>query len=66
MIIVVVVIIIRYCYSYRHECIADSKNLEYGPGTIHAGFPSSLAVGVGGQLYYKLYSNFLASTVAGP
>ena len=36
----------------------DSKRLEYGPGTIHGGFPS-LGFGAGGQSY----SNFLASTV---
>ena len=39
----------------------DSQQLEYGPGRIYAGFPSSLGFGVGGQSY----SNFLASTVAG-
>ena len=37
----------------------DSKELEYGPGTICAGFACSLGFGVGGQSY----SNFLASTV---
>ena len=37
----------------------DSKKLEYGPGTIYAGVPSSLGFGVGGQQY----SNFLASTL---
>ena len=37
----------------------DSKKLEYEPGTIHVGVPSSLGVGVGGPSY----SNFLASTV---
>ena len=36
----------------------DSKELEYGPGTIYAGCPSSLGFGVGGPSY----SNFLAST----
>ena len=36
-----------------------SKKLEYGPGTIRGGPPSSLGSGVGGQTY----SNFLASTV---
>ena len=36
----------------------DSKKLEDGLGTIHAGFPSSLGVGVGGQSC----STFLAST----
>ena len=35
----------------------DSKKLEYGSGTILAGFPSSLSFGVGRQSY----SNFLAS-----
>ena len=40
----------------------DSKKLEYGPGTIFVGFPSSLRFGLGGQLY----SNFLASTVQNP
>ena len=25
----------------------DSKKLEYGPGTIYAGFPASLSFGVG-------------------
>ena len=33
--------------------------MEYGPGTIDAGFPSYPAFGVGGQSY----SNFLAFTV---
>ena len=37
----------------------DSNTLEYGPGTIYAGFPSSEGFGVGGQSY----SNFPASTV---
>ena len=37
----------------------DSKKLEYGPGTIYAGFPFFQAFGVEGQSY----SNFLASTV---
>ena len=36
-----------------------SVKLEYGPGTIQAGFPSSLGFEVGGQSY----SNFLAATV---
>ena len=40
----------------------DSKKLEYGPGTIYAGFPSSLGFGVGGQSYSK----FPASTVVSP
>ena len=34
------------------------QKLEYGIGTIYAGFPSSLGFGVGRQPY----SNFLAST----
>ena len=29
----------------------DSKRLEYGPGTIYTGVPSSLSFGVGGQFY---------------
>ena len=37
----------------------DSKKLEYRPGAIYAGFPSSVGFRVGGQSYY----NFLASTV---
>ena len=37
----------------------DTKKLEFGPGTICAGLPSSLAFGVAGQPR----SNFLASTV---
>ena len=37
-----------------------SKKFEYGPGTIFAGFPSSLGFGVGGQSY----SNFLAAAAA--
>ena len=37
----------------------DSKKLEYEPGTIYAGFLSSLGFGVGGESC----SNFLASTV---
>ena len=37
----------------------DSKMLEYGPGTIYAGAPSSRGFGVGEQSY----SNCLASTV---
>ena len=41
----------------RHT--VDSRKLEYGPGTIHAGFPSSPGVGARKQSY----SNFLASTV---
>ena len=41
------------------SCTVDSKKLEYGPGAIYAGFPSSLGFGVGGQSC----SNFLASTV---
>ena len=36
----------------------DSKKLEYGPGTIYAGVPSSLGFVVGG------WSNVLASTVS--
>ena len=39
----------------------DSTKLEYGPGMIDAGCPSSLGFGLRGQLY----SNFLASTVGG-
>ena len=38
----------------------DSKKLEYGPGTICAGFPSSLGFGLGGQSC----SDFLACTVS--
>ena len=37
----------------------DSKMLEYGPGTIYAGFPFSLGFGVGRQSY----CNLLASSV---
>ena len=37
----------------------DFTKLEYGYGTMYAGFPSSQAFGVGGQLC----SNCLASTV---
>ena len=33
--------------------------MQHGPGTIYAGFPSSLGFGVGGQSYSK----FLAPTV---
>ena len=36
-----------------------SKKLEYGPGTIYAGVPSSLCFAVGGQSY----SSFLGSSV---
>ena len=36
---------------------AGSKKLEYGPGTIYAGFPSSLGCGVGGQSYYDLLAS---------
>ena len=43
----------------RPRSEVDSKMLEYGSGTIYAGFPSSLAFGVGEQSY----SNFLASSV---
>ena len=43
----------------RPEKGVNSKTLEYGPGTIEAGFPSSLGFGVEKQSY----SNFLASTV---
>ena len=39
----------------------DSKTLEYGPGALHDGFPSSLSFGVGAQSN----SNFLTSTVYG-
>ena len=38
----------------------NSKKLEYGPGTICAGYPSSLGFEVGGQSH----SNFLAHTVS--
>ena len=41
---------------------ADSKKMEYGPGTVYAVCPSSHAFGVGGQSY----SNFLAFTVECP
>ena len=37
----------------------NHKQLEYGPGTIYAGFRSSPGFGVRGQSY----SNFLASSV---
>ena len=40
---------------------ADSKQLEYRPGTICGGVPSSLGFGVEGESY----SQFLASTVIG-
>ena len=44
----------------RPSFTVDSKQLEYGPGTICAGFPSSLGFGVWGQSY----SNFLTFTVS--
>ena len=37
----------------------DSRKLEYAPGTIYAGFPSTFCFGFGGQPD----SNFLASIV---
>ena len=40
-------------------CTVGSKKLEYGPGTICAGCPSSPGFGVGGQSY----SNFPAYTL---
>ena len=44
----------------RYDAVG-SKKLEYGPGMMYAGFPSSLGVGVGGQSYsnfwFLLYSN---------
>ena len=40
----------------RQRYRVDSNKLEYGPGTIYAGCPSSLGFGVAGQTY----SNFLA------
>ena len=36
-----------------------SNKLEYGPGTITAGFPSSLGFGVGGQSYSSNFSVLL-------
>ena len=39
--------------------IVDLKKLEYGPGTICGGFPSSLGLGARRQSY----SNFVASGV---
>ena len=42
------------------SCTVDSNKLEYAPGTMLAGFPSSQAFGVEGQSYF----NFLVSTVA--
>ena len=61
-----------YCWASKPTLLGFSasirpptvgfRKLEYGPGTMQAGFPSSQAVGVGGQSY----SNFLASTVTVP
>ena len=49
---------------YRDEVYrgyrVDSRKLEYGPGTIWAGFPSCLGFGVGRESY----SNSLAPTVS--
>ena len=45
---------------FSRTLTVDSKKLEYGPGTMFAGFPS-LGFGLGGLSY----SNFLASTGEG-
>ena len=50
------------CEIRSHKTVpytVDSKKLEYGPGAIYAGFPSSLAFGVGGPSY----SNLLVSSI---
>ena len=42
----------------------DSKHVEYRPGTIYAGFPSSPGFRAGGQSYSKL-TGFYSTMVLG-
>ena len=43
----------------------DSNNLEYGPGTIYAGFPSSRGLGVGGQSYANVQASAVHVNMSG-
>ena len=44
----------------------DSKKLEYGPGTIHAGFPSFFGLGLEDTVIFQLSGFYCRPPVAVP